>query len=89
MLPFQKKWYYVPAMKGNYTIKSVLPSLVPNMSYQDLEIKEGLTASATFAQMIDGSFQGDFDKARQELLDYCKRDTKAMVEIYSVLKNVL
>ncbi len=89
MVPFQKKWYYVPAMKGNYTIKSVLPSLVPNMSYQDLEIKEGLTASATFAQMIDGSFQGDFDKARQELLDYCKRDTKAMVEIYSVLKNVL
>jgi hypothetical protein len=89
MVPFQKKWYYTPAMKGNYTIKAVLPALVPNMSYQNLEIKEGGTASTTFSKMVDGSFEGDFDKTRQALLDYCKLDTHAMVEIYSVLKKVL
>ena len=88
-IPFQKKWYYVPEMKGNYTIKAVLPALVPNMSYQDLEIKEGETASTTFGQMVNGQFNGDYDKTREALLEYCKRDTFAMVEIYSVLKKVL
>ena len=45
MIPFQKRWYYTPEMKGSYSIKYVLPALVPDLSYQDLEIKEGGTAS--------------------------------------------
>ena len=35
MIPFQKKWYYTPEMKGSYSIKAVLPALVPELSYQD------------------------------------------------------
>jgi hypothetical protein len=31
-------------MMGSYSIKYVLPELVPELSYQDLEIKEGGTA---------------------------------------------
>jgi len=41
MIPFQQKWYYTPKMKGSYSIKYVLPALVPELSYNDLEIKEG------------------------------------------------
>ena len=26
MIPFKKKWYYKPEMRGSYSIKSVLPS---------------------------------------------------------------
>jgi hypothetical protein len=37
-------------MKGSYSIKYFLPALVPNLSYQDLEIKEGGTASNTFTK---------------------------------------
>ena len=81
MIPFQQKWYYTPAMKGSYSIKYVLPALVPELSYQDLEIQEGGTASLTFSQMVDGSFKGDVDNTRQALLDYCKLDTEAMVRI--------
>ena len=88
MIPFQKKWYYTPEMKGSYSIKAVLPALVPALSYQDLDIKEGGTASTSFAQMVHGTFEGDAEKTRQELLAYCKLDTLAMVEIYRVLKNV-
>jgi hypothetical protein len=44
MMPFQKKWYYTPEMKGSYSIKFVLPALVPELSYDELEIKEGGTA---------------------------------------------
>jgi hypothetical protein len=29
MLPFQKRWYYHPSQNGSYSIKKVLPALVP------------------------------------------------------------
>lgn len=88
MIPFQKRWYYTPEMKGSYSIKYVLPALVPELSYQDLEIKEGGTASIIFAQMASGEYTGDYEKTRKDLLEYCKRDTYAMVRIYEVLYKV-
>jgi hypothetical protein len=87
MIPFQKKWYYTPEMKGSYSIKYVLPALVPELSYQDLEIKEGGTASSIFAKMVLGEFQGDIDKTKMDLLEYCKLDTYAMVKILEKLKE--
>jgi hypothetical protein len=89
MIPFQKRWYYTPEMKGSYSIKYVLPSLVPELSYQDLEIKEGGTASSTFTQMVTGEFTGDTNKTRKDLLDYCKLDTYAMVKILQKLYEVI
>ena len=83
--PFQKKWYYNPEMRGKYSIKNVLPALVPHLSYSDLEIQEGGTASNVFAQMASGNFDGDIETARKNLIDYCKLDTLAMVEILAVL----
>ena len=88
MLPFQMKWYYTPEMKGSYSIKAVLPALVPDLSYQDLEIKEGGTASNTFLSMVSGTFKGDYKKTRKDLLAYCKLDTFAMVKILERLHNV-
>lgn len=88
MVPFQQKWYYTPAMKGSYSIKYVLPAMVPELSYQDLEIQEGGTASLTFSQMVDGTFKGDVVSTRKALLDYCKLDTEAMVRILGRLYEV-
>lgn len=88
MIPFQKKWFYTPEMKGSYSIKYVLPALVPELSYQDLEIKEGGTASYIFTQMVNGEFQGNIDKTKVDLLEYCKLDTYAMVKILEKLKEV-
>ena len=88
MMPFQKKWYYTPEMKGSYSIKFILPALVPELSYNELEIKEGGTASNTFLSMVNGSFEGDTAKVRSQLLEYCKLDTYAMVKILERLKKV-
>jgi len=88
MIPFQKKWYYTPAMKGSYSIKAVLPALVPELSYDALAISDGGAASTSFAQMVQGDFQGNIEQTRAQLLEYCKLDTFAMVEIYNVLKGV-
>ncbi len=88
MIPFQKRWYYKPEMQGSYSIKKVLPALVPSLSYKDLNIQEGGTASSTFSQMAQGIFNGDLEQTRQDLLEYCKLDTLAMVKILEKLKEV-
>lgn len=88
MIPFQKRWYYTPEMQGSYSIKKVLPALAPELSYQNLAIQEGGTASNTFAAMAQGIFTGDIEKTRKDLLDYCKLDTFAMVKILEKLETI-
>ncbi len=86
--PFSTRAYYHPKFKGSTSIKYVLPALVPELSYQDLIIQEGSTASATFLLMLRGMYEGDYEKTRKYLLDYCKLDTYAMVKVLEVLYGV-
>ncbi len=88
MIPFQKKYYYTPEMKGSYSIKYVLPALVPEMNYNKLEIKEGGTASIAFESLY---YETDLFKTadiRKNLLEYCKMDTLAMVKILDKLQKL-
>ena len=62
-------------------------ALVPELSYNDLIIKEGGAASNTFLSMVNGTFEGDIEKTRSQLLEYCKLDTFAMVKILEKLKE--
>ena len=88
MIPFKQKWYYTPEMRGSYSIKAVLPALVPELSYNDLDIKEGGAASNTFLSMVNGTFEGDVEEIRNQLLEYCKLDTFAMYKILDKLKEI-
>ncbi len=81
MIPFRKKHYYLPSMKGSYSIKEVLPALVPGLSYADLPINNGGTASQAFCQLKYERDQSRVEEIRKQLLDYCEMDTWAMVRI--------
>ncbi|MEX2591061.1 MAG: DUF2779 domain-containing protein, partial [Chitinophagales bacterium] len=84
LVPFRSGWYYRPEMNGSASIKAVLPALVPEMSYSNLEINNGDMASSTFEQMIYQDHE-DAGKIRQNLLKYCEQDTLAMVKIWERL----
>jgi len=88
MIPFQQKLYYTPEMKGKYSIKNVLPALVPRFSYADLEINNGGDASVAFANLLLETDPQTINKTRENLLEYCKLDTLAMVEILNVLYSI-
>lgn len=88
MIPFREGWFYTPEMKGSYSIKVVLPALLPKFSYSNLEIKDGSTASSTYSSMIQGVFTGDKNKTKKALLEYCKLDTLAMVKILEKLNSL-
>jgi predicted DNA-binding protein YlxM (UPF0122 family) len=88
MLPFQKKYYYTHQMQGSYSIKYVLPALIPELSYENLEINEGGLASIAFESLY---FETDLIRVadtRTNLLEYCKLDTLAMVRILEKLENL-
>jgi hypothetical protein len=88
IVPFSKKYYYTKEMQGSASIKYVLPALVPELSYDSLTIKNGDMASNTFLQMHQGIYQGDYQQAHQDLWEYCKLDTLAMVKLLQKLKEV-
>ena len=84
---FQKRHYYVPGMKGSYSIKQVLPALVPGFNYENLAIGDGGSASHAYMSLVGETDQEKIRTTRENLLEYCKMDTLAMVEILKVLRN--
>lgn len=63
--------------------------LVPNLSYKDLEIQEGATASLSWYRMVTSeAAKADRDRVYKNLLDYCCLDTLAMVEIFRCLATL-
>jgi hypothetical protein len=89
MLIFQQRQYYVPEMKGSYSIKQVLPSIVPGFSYDDMPIGDGGTASMAFASLLTETDPEKIKAVRENLLEYCKLDTMAMVEIVRALERIM
>ena len=90
MVPFQKKHYVSPSMQGSYSIKYVLPALVPEFekAYKELEgIQNGSQAMRAFASLHVKSLK-EQEVVRKQLLAYCELDTLAMVKILDILKNV-
>ena len=76
------KKYYHPAFHGSFSLKSVLPALLPEMGYENLEIQEGQLAGLQYMKMIDPSTTtNEREKIKKDLLAYCGHDTLAMVKI--------
>ena len=89
MIPFRQKYYYSPEMKGSYSIKAVLPALVPELSYDELEINEGGLASIAFESLWNETDLMIIAETNKQLLEYCKLDTLAMVKILEKLSELL
>ena len=90
MAPFVSKSYCHPKMQGSYSIKYVLPALVPEFesAYKDLNLihhgGEAMQAYEAMAYMPDK----ERDAYKKALLAYCKLDTLAMVKVLEKLREV-
>jgi hypothetical protein len=88
MKPFRRD-YRLPAMKGSYSIKYVLPALVPELSYDTLMIGNGSDASAAFYNLKNEPDEIRRETTRKALLEYCGLDTLAMVKILDKLQSII
>ncbi len=83
LLPIVKRNYYHPDMKGSWSLKSVLPCLVPELRYSDLGVvQEGTQAQQAYFDLTGGALDAAAaERLRHDLLAYCRLDTYAMVAI--------
>lgn len=89
MIPFADETINDPAFKGSASIKAVLPALLPELSYDDLAIKEGGNASRLWKEVtLENPEAPDREKVYADLVEYCTLDTWAMVAIHKALMEM-
>jgi hypothetical protein len=87
--PFRRREVYDWRMNGSYSLKKVLPVMIPEMSYEGLEIQNGGMVGGAYFSMLGSQDPTERQRLRQALLDYCRQDTLAMVKILEKLKSLI
>ena len=91
LLPVVRNNVYHPDFQGSFSLKFVLPALVPELTYDDLVIVDGMVASVEIARLlfVAGKLSPEqHEKTRHDLLEYCKRDTWATVMVLERLRGL-
>jgi uncharacterized protein DUF2779 len=89
--PVVKNCVYHPDFHGSFSLKDILTPLVPELTYNDLVIVDGRVASVEIARLLfvaDKIPKHERDRVRRDLLDYCERDTWAMVKLVERLQEL-
>jgi hypothetical protein len=77
---FRNQLYTKSEFQKSASLKKVLPVLCPELSYESLAIQEGGEASASWPILTSDQIpESERAKLAQDMLEYCKRDTHAMV----------
>ena len=86
-LPVMRAHVYDLEFLGSYSLKRVLPALVPGMTYDGMEVAEGNEAGLAWERMVHAEAGSEERKRlRDALLAYCKQDTLAMLRLLEVLQ---
>ena len=88
MAPFRRKDIYHWQFGGSYSIKAVLPALVPELSYKGLAVSNGEMAASSWLRMRNEGDEEQIIKSRLQLLEYCHLDTFAMVRILEKMREM-
>jgi predicted RecB family nuclease len=82
LLPVVRNHVYHPAFAGSYSLKAVLPALVPEMNYDNMLVANGQDAGLAWESLVRGGLdQSERESTRKALLDYCGKDTLALVRL--------
>jgi hypothetical protein len=91
LLPVIRAHVYHPDFRGSFSLKAVLPALVPGPGYEDLEVAEGATASLELERLMfrgNAMTTGERQHLRDALLGYCGLDTMSMVRLLERLDDL-
>lgn len=88
LLPVVRNHVYHPAFGGSFSLKAVLPALVPEMTYEGMEVPNGQAAGLAWESMIsDRATESERQAKRKALLEYCGQDTLALVKLLEALRT--
>jgi len=80
-----KEMYIHPDFLGSWSIKNVLPVMVPDLSYKKLRVNKGDAAMLAWWEMVNS----ENTSVAKDLLEYCGLDTLAMVRIWEKLMSLV
>lgn len=87
---FKKQHYVHKDFRGSTSIKKVLPVLVPELTYNELEIQDGGSAAEIWNRLyVEKVDKVRKDKIVQDLKKYCGLDAYAMYAIWRHLYNLI
>jgi hypothetical protein len=87
LLPIARRHYYHPSQHGSWSLKAVLPAAVPDLSYSDLDgVQDGMMAQQAYMEALTANPERK-EQLRQQLHEYCKLDTMAMVRLWQVFRS--
>jgi hypothetical protein len=90
-LVVMREHVYHPDFGGSFSLKAVLPALVPDLTYDGLEIAEGGLASNVLSRLMfdrEAIAPAERQRLRDALLAYCELDTLAMVKLMARLREM-
>ena len=88
MIPFSEMWLFDKDFFGSASLKKVLPVLVPELSYKEMAVSDGLLARRLWTETIlEGKHPEHRSAILSDLSKYCTLDTYAMVRIWDELKK--
>jgi predicted RecB family nuclease len=88
LLPVVRNHVYHPAFAGSFSLKATLPALVPEMTYEGMEVPDGQAAGLAWESMIsNGVTDSERQAKRKALLEYCGQDTLALVKLLEALRT--
>ena len=84
LLKVAEQYYYNPIQQGSWSIKSVLPAIAPDLSYEALDgVQDGRMAMEAYLEAVHPqTSQARKDQIHEQLLAYCCLDTFAMVRLW-------
>jgi hypothetical protein len=86
LLPVVRNCVYHPAFAGSYSLKSVLPALIPTMPYEGMTVADGTDAGLAWGALAKGTLNdAESERIKKGLLAYCRQDTLALVKLIDFL----
>lgn len=86
LLPVVRNHVYHPAFAGSYSLKSVLPALVPELTYDGMQVANGQDAGLAWESLVRGNLSStERDTVTNALLEYCGQDTLALLRLLQTL----
>jgi predicted RecB family nuclease len=88
LLPVVRNHVYHPRFAGSFSLKSVLPALVPEMTYDGMAVANGQDAGLAWESLVRGTLDAaERVRIRKALLEYCGQDTLALVRLLEKLRS--
>lgn len=90
LLPVVRNHLYHPDFNGSFSIKSIVPTLLPDMAYDHLDVTDGEVAAFHLEALLCRPETLTVEQTRSlraQLLAYCNHDTAVMVALLRFLQQ--